>query len=120
MEKNKKIAVIGGGIAGLTFALCMEESGYECHVFEKNPEYGELGAVISIFPNAMYVFRRLGLMNELVAAGGLLTQAYLKSSAGKVLSKAKPKYVLPAICIHRAEFHEILRKHLKLPQVKIM
>ena len=113
MEKNKKIAVIGGGIAGLTFSLCMEGSGYECHIFEKNPEFGELGAAISIFPNAMYVFRELGLMDELVASGGLLTQAYLKSSSGKVLSKAQPKYVLPAICIHRADFHGILRKHCK-------
>jgi 2-polyprenyl-6-methoxyphenol hydroxylase-like FAD-dependent oxidoreductase len=113
MEKNKKIAVIGGGIAGLTFSLCMEGSGYECHIFEKNPEFGELGAAISIFPNAMFVFRELGLMDELVASGGVMTQAYLKTSSGKILSKTLPKYKLPAICIHRADFHALLRKHCK-------
>lgn len=113
MQKNRKIAIIGGGIAGLTFSLCMEGSGYECQVYEKNPEFGELGAAISIFPNAMYVFRELGLMDELVASGGKLAHAYLKTSSGKILSKALPKYALPAICIHRADFHAILRKHCK-------
>lgn len=32
---KRKIAIIGGGIAGLTFARCLSEKDYEIHIFEK-------------------------------------------------------------------------------------
>lgn len=38
--ENKKIAVIGAGIAGLTCAYNLQEQGFEVEVFEKNPYVG--------------------------------------------------------------------------------
>ena len=50
---KQKIAIVGGGIAGLTFALSLKSDHYECHVFEKKDSFGEVGAAISVFPNAL-------------------------------------------------------------------
>ena len=52
---KKKIAIIGGGIAGLTFSLCLQNEEYECSIFEKKKAFGEIGAAISVFPNALCV-----------------------------------------------------------------
>ena len=51
----KKIAIIGGGIAGLTFARCLSNNNFKIDIYEKKSEFGEIGAAISMFPNALCV-----------------------------------------------------------------
>ena len=43
MERNRKkpsVAVIGGGIAGVSAAWSLHRSGYEVEIFERNPALG--------------------------------------------------------------------------------
>ena len=42
------IAVIGGGIAGLAFALGLKQRGIACKVYESAPEVKELGVGITL------------------------------------------------------------------------
>ncbi len=56
-----KILISGGGIGGLTAALCFLHHGTEVTVLEQAQELGEVGAGIQIPPNAMKVFAALGL-----------------------------------------------------------
>lgn len=107
----EKIAIIGGGIAGLTLAICLEGKGYHCQIFEKQAELQEVGAAISIFPNALRVFRSLGMMEDVLASSGEMTQVFMKTAQGKVLAKSKPQYDLPTVCMHRADLHSILLSH---------
>ena len=39
-EKNKKIAIIGSGPAGLEAAYCLRRNGYKVDVYEKDAEFG--------------------------------------------------------------------------------
>ena len=55
------IAVAGAGIAGLTVALCLARAGQASTVFERAPEFHEIGAGIQLSPNAMHVLAGLGL-----------------------------------------------------------
>ena len=111
IERHKEIAIIGGGIAGLTFAICLKDKGYKCHIFEKKSEFKEIGAAISVFPNALRVFQAEKIMQEIIASGGEITKIFMKTDKGKILAKSEPKYELPAICIHRADLHRILLKN---------
>ena len=56
-----KILISGGGIGGLTAALCFLHHGAEVTVLEQAQELGDIGAGIQIPPNAMKVFAALGL-----------------------------------------------------------
>ncbi len=60
-EKALPVLIAGGGIGGLTAALCLAEAGFETAVFEQAPEFGELGAGIQLSPNCSRVLHRLGL-----------------------------------------------------------
>lgn len=105
---KQKIAIIGGGIAGLTFARCLSQDDYEIHIFEKKQEFGEIGAAISVFPNALCVMEEIGLLNKILNSSGKFENVYLKSDKGDVLSKSTPNSDYPVICIHRADLHKIL------------
>ena len=109
---KKKIAIIGGGIAGLTFARCLSHENYDIDIFEKKAQFGEIGAAISVFPNALCVMEELGLLNEVVKSGGQFKKVYLKTDKGKILSKSEPNSDYPVICIHRADLHRILLKDI--------
>jgi 5-methylphenazine-1-carboxylate 1-monooxygenase len=65
------VAVIGGGIGGLSLALQLERAGIECRVYETVPAYAPLGAGISLFPHAVRRLHDLGLEDALrsVAVG---------------------------------------------------
>lgn len=112
MEAKKRIAIIGGGIAGLTFARSLKMDQYEIHIFEKKESFGEIGAAISVFPNALCVMEELGLLEEILDNSGQIKTVYLKTSKGKILSKSEPKNDYPVICIHRANLHRILLKDI--------
>jgi 2-polyprenyl-6-methoxyphenol hydroxylase-like FAD-dependent oxidoreductase len=108
MKEKQQLAIIGGGIAGLTFARCLDTEKFECHIFEKKSEFGEIGAAISVFPNALCVMDHLGLFEQITSTGGAFKKVFLKTSTGKILSKSEPNYEYPTLCMHRADLHKIL------------
>ena len=55
------IAVVGGGIAGLGFALALHQRGMACDVYESVPEVREIGVGITLLPHAMRELAALGL-----------------------------------------------------------
>jgi len=61
MRQAARIAIIGGGIGGLTAALALRQRGFEPIVFEAAPELKEIGAGVALHPNAMKALRSLDL-----------------------------------------------------------
>jgi 2-polyprenyl-6-methoxyphenol hydroxylase-like FAD-dependent oxidoreductase len=104
----KEIAIIGGGIAGLTLSLCLKNENIKCHIFEKKDEFKEVGAAISVFPNALRVYQKIGILNEVLKLSGEFKEVFLKTKEGVVLSTSKPQYELPTICMHRVDLHDLL------------
>ena len=64
-----RIAVVGGGIGGLSAALSLLQAGFDVHVYEQARELSEIGAGIQISPNASRLLHRLGLKVAMDAAG---------------------------------------------------
>jgi salicylate hydroxylase len=56
-----RIAIVGGGIAGLTTAAALARAGMGCELFDQTDVFVEAGAGLQLAPNATRVLNRLGL-----------------------------------------------------------
>lgn len=56
-----KALIVGGGIGGLTAALCLADAGVAVELYERSTAPGWTGAGIQISPNGVRVLSRLGL-----------------------------------------------------------
>lgn len=105
-----RVAVAGGGIAGLAAALALAERGASVDVFERAPAFEEVGAGIQLSPNAMHVLARLGVA-ERVRAGLVEPKAIdiRDARSGAALASitlgpaARKRYGAPYVLIHRAD-----------------
>jgi 2-polyprenyl-6-methoxyphenol hydroxylase-like FAD-dependent oxidoreductase len=61
----RRVLVVGGGIAGMAFALRMRHHGWSVDLVESDPEWRVYGAGISITGPTFRAFKRLGLLEEL-------------------------------------------------------
>jgi salicylate hydroxylase len=67
--KPISVAVVGGGIGGLSAALSLIGAGLEVHVYERAAMLGEIGAGVQVSPNASRILHGLGLGTELAKTG---------------------------------------------------
>lgn len=63
------VAIVGGGIGGLSCAVALRRRGLRVTVFEQAPQLGEVGAGVFIFPNSLRQMERAGLGPALAAVG---------------------------------------------------
>ena len=52
-KKDFDIAIIGGGIAGITLAIALHSRGIKIKLYERAAKFGEIGAGVSFTPNAV-------------------------------------------------------------------
>ncbi len=64
-----RVAIIGGGIGGLSAANALIRRGLAVTVFEQAPALGEVGAGVFIFPNGLRQLERMGFRAALAAVG---------------------------------------------------
>jgi len=81
-----RAAVVGGGIGGLSAACALSRRGVEVTVFEQADVLGEIGAGVSIFPNALRQLERMGMGPALAKVGARIGEAsqYCRSDGTKV------------------------------------
>lgn len=68
-NRGLRAAVVGGGIGGIAAACSLRQRGVDVTVFEQARALGEVGAGLTIFPNALRQLERLGLGEALAAVG---------------------------------------------------
>lgn len=119
-----RIGIIGGGIGGVALARALAMRGIDFHLFERAPQFGEIGAGVQMTPNAVKVLRALGLMAPLQQVG-FLPQAMV----GRNWQTAEELFRTPlrGSCetlygaefyhVHRADLHAMLSADL--PQSKV-
>jgi len=114
MPSSLRIAIVGGGIGGLTAALALRARGLEVAVFEQAEALREIGAGVSIHPNAARLLRRIGLEDQLQRIGSPISGIALRTSRGEpITTPAGP--ATPAFSkddqgynVHRASFLNLI------------
>jgi salicylate hydroxylase len=107
--------IVGGGIGGLTAALCLAAAGTRVHVLEQTAEFGEIGAGIQISPNASRVLHHLGLEAALARIAFLPEGVEMRDwRSGALLASnslgetARRAYGAPYYHVHRADLLDVL------------
>ena len=114
-----KILISGGGIGGLTTAICLLQKGHRVKIFESAAALGDSagGAGIQIPPNAMKVFQAIGIAEKIAenAAKPKRIQARIGKNGAKLFAiplanEAEKQWGAPYLNILRAELIKILKR----------
>ena len=115
MASPGKIAVIGGGIGGLTAALALLKRGLDVDIYEQAPELKEVGAGIQISSNGTRVLFALGLEDALKQVQVQPSKRQIRHwrtgetwnwfDLGQVTQQ---RYGTPHVMLHRGDLHGLL------------
>ncbi len=109
------LAVVGGGIGGLTAALALLRQGIDVTVYEQAPELRELGAGVQISSNGTRVLYALGLGDGIerlgVVVAGKEIRLWSTGQTWKLFdlgAQSVARYGAPYVMFHRGDLHAIL------------
>jgi 5-methylphenazine-1-carboxylate 1-monooxygenase len=106
------VIVVGGGIGGLTLALCLHRVGVPVRVFEAVPTVTQVGVGITLLPHATRVLAELGLQDRLVARGIPMADSVFYNRFGQFVYReptgTHAGLAWPQLAMHRADVYDVL------------
>ncbi|KAL0780618.1 hypothetical protein CaCOL14_001953 [Colletotrichum acutatum] len=109
------IIVVGGGIAGLSAAIALKGSNRKITVLEQSRLNREIGATISLQPNASKIVEeQWGLEEGLAKTGSMADKAFrIYNTEGKLHAEIpfhlKKSYGSERMIYHRVDLHDALK-----------
>lgn len=110
-----KVAVVGGGVGGLTAAIALARKGVEVQVLEQAAAVEPVGASLQLGPNALRLMDTLGILNELRAIGVRPdTVDFVRWDDGRLLlhtelgARAEAHFGAPQLDFFRPDLHRVL------------
>jgi 2-polyprenyl-6-methoxyphenol hydroxylase-like FAD-dependent oxidoreductase len=106
------IAIVGGGIAGLAFALGLHRHGLRPTVYDAAPEFREVGVGITLLPHACRELATLGALERLEPLGIENLESVFFNRYGQFIYRElrgrHAGHAFPELGIHRARLHATL------------
>ncbi len=99
--------VVGGGIGGLSAALCLARRGGTVTVLERSKSFAEVGAGIQLAPNATRILERLGVLEKIMPVAVLPRRLVLADAIDSreltslELTDFPARYGAPYLVLHR-------------------
>jgi 2-polyprenyl-6-methoxyphenol hydroxylase-like FAD-dependent oxidoreductase len=124
LRSGRRAIVVGAGIGGLTAARALDAAGFEVLVVERAPELREVGAGISLWPNAVNALHALGLRESVEVRCASADDAGLSTWQGTLLASIRAgefrsRFGAPLLVCHRAELQAVLRSALPLHVLRV-
>jgi salicylate hydroxylase len=115
------VAVLGGGIGGLTAALALFRRGLNAQVYEQAHEFVEVGAGVSLGPNALRLLDRLGLAGEIDGIAARPSGYEMRRGRdGKVIFETHssgPLQRMRSVTLHRGHLLKVLEQALPVERL---
>ncbi len=86
--KQKKVAIIGAGIAGLSAAYNLKKLNIDVKIFEKAPALTDTGLGFLIMSNGMETFEKMGIEDVLKKNGNIINNYISVDEKSNVLREA--------------------------------
>lgn len=116
MSRPESILIVGGGVAGMTASAALAQQGFKVTLLESAPQFGEIGAGLTLTPNAMKGLDFIGICEEAAAVAVEPTRQRIQHwQDGRTLvamdrSTQREKYGAPYITVHRADLHGVMTR----------
>ncbi|MFM9971472.1 MAG: FAD-dependent monooxygenase [Burkholderiales bacterium] len=114
MSVGQRIAIVGGGLAGLAAAHALKSVGLEAHVYEAAPALGEIGAAVNVSPQAVKALEAIGVGDQIRAVGTQSPGIYSRNmQSGEFLEfndriAVAERFGAPFYTYHRADLLDAL------------
>jgi 2-polyprenyl-6-methoxyphenol hydroxylase-like FAD-dependent oxidoreductase len=113
-----KIAILGGGVAGVASAIALKLKGFDVTVYERRDADTNIGAGIVVWPNAAFVLEQFGILDDIAAVSGRPRAMRRLSRAGDDLGALDIGLIdkrmgYPSLSILRSDFQRILLARLQ-------
>lgn len=107
---RRKIVIVGGGLGGLAARVALRRAGHEVAIFEQAKELREIGAGLSLWPNATRALQELGLLEAARAIGSELLKIEVLTPEGEHLASdpTPGRFSTPSLCILRPDLLALL------------
>jgi salicylate hydroxylase len=125
MPANCRVAIVGGGLAGLAAANALRTFDIEAQVFEQAPALGEVGAAVNVTPQASKALRAIGVGDAVHAVGNSSPGIYTRNMlTGEFLEfndrrKAAERHGAPYYSVHRADLLDALAGGLDPSSIRL-
>jgi salicylate hydroxylase len=109
-----RVAIIGGGIGGLTAANALSRAGIEVAVSAAAAELKEIGVGVALHPNAMKVLRTVGLEGSVREVAGQAPWQVMRNwKTGRVIGRTSREqqaasFGTTGATVHRADLLDVL------------
>ena len=123
-DKNKKVAIIGCGIAGPSLAIALKRAGIDTTIYEKHDSPYDFG-LLTLTPNTFNALDILDVTDEVLKSGYEVDGVNFYSSDGKMIgrvgstSEMKKRYGSVSFMIKRMQLNKILCNKAESLGVKI-
>jgi 2-polyprenyl-6-methoxyphenol hydroxylase-like FAD-dependent oxidoreductase len=109
---ERSAIVVGGGVSGLAAAIALGRRGWRVRVLERSPRFAEVGAGISLWPNALRAFDRIGVGDRVRAFAIPDLNAGIRAQNGRYLTRLDADELVrrfgPVLILHRADLLDLL------------
>ncbi|NUR30235.1 MAG: NAD(P)-binding protein [Catenulispora sp.] len=111
--ESRHAVIAGAGLGGLATAVALHRRGWRITVLERAAVLKEVGAAISLWPNAVRALELLGVGDEVRAAGSIEAAAGFRDAAGRWLFRSDiasiDKLYGQTLMIRRPDLLDILK-----------
>ncbi len=119
-----KAIIIGGGIGGICAAIALRRANLDVEIYERAPAIREVGAGLSLWPNAFRALDKLGVGAEIRALGLPSLDGGIHSSRGSLLLRPTNAALAEELkastkVLHRAELLSALSSRVDPASIRL-
>jgi salicylate hydroxylase len=108
-----RIIICGGGIAGMSAAIALRAPGREITILERSALASEIGATISLQPNASRILQSVWNVDSMLEARGIVDHGFrIFNTDGDMVNSIpllnKDEYGGHRVMYHRQDLHSCL------------
>src|SRR6188508_619251 len=110
VSSRQRAGIVGGGIGGLTAAIALRKAGWDVTVYERAPEFGEVGAGLVLLPNALAALDEIGVGDEVRANSHPYGLGGIRNLRGRTLMSRRTGGGGDPVIVHRADLIDVLAR----------